>query len=265
MAYAVLQTSLTPPEPERLVRAFAALDRLTSLDAHAMARDAFGILVKGLSMAEALRLVQALDSQGILAEAVEEKEVPTLPPLKRLNRAEVRPEAFVAYDLVGRESAIEWSHVVMVAAGEVLRSEFKHLVEEHQRFLVGWPMALGSGMPIMVETVRAEHKDREERVYRLILELFLDIAPGRYHISAERFSFECLGERLSPRRAENFANFVRDCLARVPGAILNLGAQTLGRQKPAMVRYPSRHSFEEELVWLLWRHLVWPRRRGGGG
>jgi len=262
MAYAVLQTSLVKPEPERLVRAFTALDRLTSLDAHAMARDAYGILVKGLSVAEAARLVQALYSQDILAEMVEEKDLPSLPPAMRLHRAEVRPDAFVAHDLMGRANAVGWSHVVMLGAGEVLRTEFKHKVEERARLVVVNPLSIGGAGPGVMKVEEAEHKDEEERVYRSTLEVFINVAPGRYHITAERFNFGYLGERLSASRGRNYVEMVRDCLARATGAVLNMGAQALRSEPPSVVRYPSRHAFEEELVWLLWRHFVWPRQRG---
>lgn len=170
----------------------------------------------------------------------------------------------MAYGLTGRATAVEWPHVVMLGAGQVLRTEFEHKVKEHRRYVVVNPYIFSTGGVGMMETVRTEHKDEEERVFRFTLEAFVNVPPGRYHVSADRFSFEYLGERLSPSRAGNFANLVRDCLAHAGAAILNKGAMALRGDRPAMVRYPSRHAFEEELTWLLWRHFVWPHQREGG-
>jgi hypothetical protein len=44
--------------------------------------------------------------------------------------------------------------------------------------------------------------------------------------------------------------------------VLNRGAARLQREPGKLTTYPSKHAFEEEMVWLLWHHFVAPRQRG---
>jgi hypothetical protein len=101
-----------------------------------------------------------------------------------------------------------------------------------------------------------DHKDVEKEHMRLWLELFLDIAPARHHITAEKFNFGYLGDRLNPSRTRNYVSLVQDCLGCATGAILNRGAQRVSENPDALLQYPSKHAFEEETIWLLWRHFA---------
>jgi hypothetical protein len=112
--------------------------------------------------------------------------------------------------------------------------------------------------------VRYDHKDKEVEATRLTLEVFLDIPPGRYHIEADKFHFGYLGDRLSPSRERNYLALVRDCVGCARSAVLNRGALCI-TQNPdsiALAEYPSKHAFEEETVWLLWRHFAVGRSGG---
>ena len=249
MPYAIVQKSLDPPSVEQLRRAFRALPSLTDADAAIMLRDAFGILVERLELADAGRLLQALAAEGVAAEMVDQKSLPPLPPPRPLHRAECSAEAFVAYDHLGRAQPIEWPHVILIAAGAVALTEFKRIVEE--KIVYRHTDGRGGSMP----TVDIEQKDKEERNVRLILELFLDAAPGRFRIAAHEFSFAYLGDRLHPRGEQNYLSLVQDCLAGASGAVLNRGAQKVGEGAAAPFEYPTKHAFEEETIWLLWRHF----------
>ena len=246
MPYAIVQKSLEAPSVEQLVRAFRALPQLTDYDANTMAKDAFGILVQGLDLADAGRLLQALHAEGVEAEMVDGKSLPPLPPPKPLHRAECLPGAFLACDYLGRPAEIEWPHVILVAAGAVLLTEFKHTTRERLHHYDQ------DGIPVTV----TEHREKEEQNHRLILELLLDVAPGRYHIAAEKFNFAYLGERLSQSRAANYVALVQDCLRYATSAIGNRGAEAQRRDPRSLLKYPSKHAFEEETVWLLWHHFA---------
>jgi len=250
MPYAIVQNSLAAPPVEALVQAFRALPQLTDHDAASMAKDAFGILVGGLEMADAGRLLQALHAAGVEAEMVDEKSLPPLPPPKPCRRAAPLPEHLVASDHLGREHAIDWSHVILLAAGGVRGTEFKHVVKE--KVVAHRYQGSRSGVPV----VKTEHSDKAEEKVCLTLELFLDVAPGRYHIEADRFNFAYLGDRLGDSRTRNYVALVRDCLAHATGAVLNRGATAIGQETPRLLTYPSKHAFEEEIVWLLWRHFA---------
>ena len=63
--FAIVQRSLDVPEVGKLKRAFRAVKCLTPSDAHTLANDAFGILVKNLDITDAMALKGALQSEGI--------------------------------------------------------------------------------------------------------------------------------------------------------------------------------------------------------
>ncbi len=253
MPYAIVQKTLEPPSFEQLKAAFRALPQLTDVDAGPMAKDAFGILIQGLEMADAGRLLQALHAAGVEAEMVDEQSLPPLPPPRPCRRAQVRPDAFVAHDHLGRAHEIEWPHVILIAAGAVATRELKHVTEER---VVGYNAGASRyGAGEAAQIIRVDHKDIEEEHVRLWLELFLDIAPARYHITADKFNFAYLGDRMTSSRTRNYLALVSDCVGCASGAFLNRGAAAIGQEPPTMRKYPSKHAFEEETVWQLWRHF----------
>ena len=255
MPYAIVQKSLEPPPVPALAQAFRALPQLTDIDAATMAKDAFGILVQGLELADAGRLLQAMHAAGIEAEMVDHKSLPQLPPSRPCRRAAPSPEQLVACDHLGREQVFEWSRVLLLAAGGVRGTEFKHVARE--RIVPGSYHGQRGGEPV----TRTEHKDVAEEVVEMTLEIFLDVAPGRIHIEASRFHFGYLGDRLRDSRPHNYAALVGDCLAHAPDrAVLNRGAARLKQDPRKLMTYPSEHAFEEEVVWLFWRHFVAPRQ-----
>ena len=79
MDFAVVQESSDPPSVGRLRRAFESCAFLTSHDAITLARNAYGILVRGLSQANAHVLVRALGAAGVAATVVEQSTMATLP------------------------------------------------------------------------------------------------------------------------------------------------------------------------------------------
>jgi len=250
MPYAIVQKSLEAPPVQAMVEAFRALPQLTDIDAATMASDAFGILVRGLELADAGRLLQALHAAGIEAEMVDHKSLPPLPPPRPCRRAEPTPERFVPCDHLGRPQPVEWSHVILLAAGGVRGTEFKHTATE--KVVPGSRYGARGGEPV----TRVEHKDVAKDTVRLTLEVFLDVAPGRYHIEAHRFNFAYLGDRLHDERTHNYVALVQDCLRHATGAVLNRGAAAQKRDPRKLSTYPNKHAFEEEIVWLLWRHFA---------
>ena len=66
--FAILQRSLEIPDVERLKRAFRSVKCLTDSDAHTLARDAFGILVKNLSPTRFTRRLPGCCGSGWLVD-----------------------------------------------------------------------------------------------------------------------------------------------------------------------------------------------------
>ena len=249
MPYAIVQNTLDAPSVEAMAQAFKALPQLTDIDAATMANDAYGILVQGLELADAGRLLQALHAAGVGAEMVDEKSLPQLPPPKPCRRAEPLPEHLIAYDHLGRPLVFEWDRVILLAAGGVRDTEFKHVVKEKvTRHYHG----RGGGH----EVVTYQHDDKAVEQVKMVLEIFLSVAPGRLHIEAERFNFSYLGDRLHSARPANYAALVHDTLAGATRAVLNRGAERFKQDPRKLTIYPSKHAFVEEITWLLWRHFA---------
>jgi hypothetical protein len=259
MPYALMQHTLEPPPVEQLKAAFRALPSLTDLDAATMAQDAFGVLVQGLELADAGRLLQALNAQGIEAEMVDEASLPPLPPPRPCRRADPRPDAFVPCDHLGRPHELEWSKVILLAAGAVPMREMKHTTKQRVvGYSAGAPYgyhALADDSPYGGAITRTVHSDKEVESVKLLLDVLLAEAPGRYRIDAEKFHFGYLGERRAPNRTKNYLQLVGACLQNATGAVLNRGAEELLNDPTAVLQYRSEHAFEEETVWLLWRHF----------
>ncbi len=100
MEFAVVQESPDPPSVAQLCRAFESCAFLTKHDAVTLARNAYGILVRGLSRENADTLVRALEAAGVATTAVEQRALPALPAPKRLKRADCTGAALVVYVLL---------------------------------------------------------------------------------------------------------------------------------------------------------------------
>lgn len=244
MSYAIVQTTLIPPSVEQLQRAFRAVKFLTAVDAHILAKDAFGILVKDLTPENAAALQGALRAERVETEIVEECLLPELPPTKFLTRLDCAPEALVLYDPLGRSFRVEWGHLWMIAAGNVLLSEFV----EQRKVRRDFSRDGGDSAQPVIETVT-----REEQNYHLMLEIILSRRVARYSVKVERFNFAYLGERRTKSVASNFASLVRDLIEFAPHAALNQGAFCLRDNEGELFTYPSKSAFLEEITWLLWR------------
>jgi hypothetical protein len=250
--YAVLQQTLDIPDVERLKRAFRGQPGLVPADAHSLANDAYGILVKGQSAEDARSLCEALRREGVGTLVVAESELPVLPPTKFLHRVECLPDGLRVYDTIGRDFMVEWGHVMLIAAGSVRKSEFKRIEETSTvtRYTA-------SRTPVRETVTDVSYK--EQQLPQLMIELILGRAAARLSITADKQSgllFQYLGERRTASLPENFAVLVRDLARFAPHAMLNRGAFQLRDGTDQIFAYPSKNAFFEEITWLLWHWLA---------
>lgn len=245
MDYSIVQTTLEPLSVEALRRAFRVLPDLTDLDASSMARDAYGVLVDGLALEPASRLHEALKHQGIETQVVPSAGLPPLSPPRRLRRLDCGEDALTVYDALGRPERVDWSRVGLVAAGDVCLTTFSR-VETERVIYRGGPR--GGAYPIVLTDVT--HKESASHVP--ILEVHLETPPRRLHVKADEFQYNYLGAARMHSHVDNYLRVVLDVLRLAPRATLNRGAQSLRADGKTIYQYPSRHAFEEELVWLLW-------------
>ena len=242
MPYAVLQTNLNTPSNEQLARAFRSVPGLTPADAHILGRDAFGILVKDFSEAQAGALQGALRAEGVETEIVEQSLLPALPPTKFVHRLDCTPEHLLIYDPLEKTFALDWRHIMFIAAGQVRLTEFVHK-SELQFTATPNPGAL----------LRKTSVTTEERRFHLLGEIITTGAALRYSLAADKFNFAGLGERNMKNTVANFSLLVRDLIQFSAQAALNQGAEALSQDATKFFSYPSKNAFYEETVWSLWQ------------
>ena len=245
MNYAVMQKDLEPPPLDKLKTAFRALPFLTDIDAQTSANDAYGILIRNLSLPDATTLQEALAREGVETEIADQGELPTIPSAKAAKQAELLPDALVFCDSLGRKTPLAWNQVLLIAAGNVRVNEVRKVKDPLQG-----PQYHGSG--ISYDTV-SDIKSREESRYRLLLEILLADRSARYSITPEEFSFACLGSRQTKNVPENVTLLVQALAQFAPHAGLNRGAFFMCEMANELFPYPSKNAFSEEIIWLLWR------------
>lgn len=262
MNYAILQTTLDLPDFDKLRRAFRSVSSLTDADAHILGNDAFGILVKGKPLAEATTLQAALRAEGIETHVIPEDDLPALPPTKFLNRVAASPEALTICDPVGRSFAVEWGHVMLIAAGSVRTVDFTRTETSRP---VQRRHSLGLGTSYGYEDQETEVRFKEERNAHFLLEIILTRGVARYSINAGPAApllFRYLGERRTGSLAQNFALLVQDLMTYAPHAAVNRGAYSLREAGGSLFAYPSKNAFFEEITWLLWWLAMAERQDG---
>jgi hypothetical protein len=269
-SYCLVQANLDPIDPEVLKVAFRAVDELVDNDAYILSADAFGILANGLSAKTASTVAGELAKAGIAMEIVQEQQIPTSPGPHSMRRGGCSPEAFIATDSLGREVPIEWSKVLLVAAGMVPLREAKRVVQTRYkrplgplgvRITMGSGALMGLGAAVAAGYIQSKYAApdraisiRYKRESRGLLDVFINCEPYHYRIRADKFNFGGLGERISGKTMENFAQLVGDLTRYASGAALNRGAVAIREEGlEATFGYPSRHAFEEETIWLLYK------------
>jgi hypothetical protein len=239
-----MQKELAAPDCDQLIRAFRILPDLTSLDAQTVAKDAFGVLFKGLDVEAASLIQDALQKEGVQTEVVEESELPVIPPAKLVKQLEILPAHVALYDPMGRVFNLAWKDILIIAAGD-LRQEMKRPKAAPENLRV-------SGVGVSVD-VPIEPVAREKKYEQLLLEIVLSGGISRYSIQGGDFVFNHLQERLTTSVAENFSLLVKDLAQYAPHAGLNRGAYMICENSDEFFAYPSKSAFFEEITWLLWR------------
>lgn len=244
MSYAILQKTAEPFTLEQLKLACRGVPGFTEMDAPMLSKDAFGIIAKGLEWEAASAFVSSLEAQGVEAEAVDEADLPQLPPNRQVHRMDCLPEALMLYDPVGRSFPLEWKNVMMIAAGRVKMSDFNTV-------MMNLPKQVGREIMMVPQPMT-----KEERVEHLLLEIIITRGVLRYTVCADKpggFFFQYLGDRRVRDLTVNFNMVVQDLVKYAPEAILNCGATRIRDTPDQRFAYPSKTAFYQEITWMLWQ------------
>ncbi len=242
MKFALVQTSLDPISVEQLRAAFRGSARMTAADAHFVAMDAYGVLVRELEIGDASSLQLSLQNQGVETQVVAQDQLPQLPATKFLRKLECQAGGLVILDPLNRPITLEWRQLLLVAAGNVATTP-------SPAFPRTTVPGFGSTPPPSPTPPIDAHG---EPPLELVLEIVMGGGTTRYSVRAEQL--------LTPRSAPDqgrepqalFSSLTKGICAHAPKAILNRGAFLLKNSQPCLA-YPSRRSFHEEITWLLWR------------
>lgn len=257
LKYHVLQSGLDPLEPNSVRRAFARVKFLTKQDAYIVLRDAFGVLLKDLSFVEAEAVQEALAAEGVVTEIIAADSLPVLPPTHLSRRVELLDQGICVHDVIGRETLVEWDRIGLLAAGAVpvrvertvpppsgagvFDSDF--LVDSHSP----WGGVLGTGLAAAPSATRAETVERNTVDIVLI-----DGAERHTLLAEERLLSHALKRPCRGEVQPAFLDFVRRLASAAPNAWLNRGA-VVARDFGALMVYPTRNAYHEEMQWGLRR------------
>ncbi|MBA4147227.1 MAG: hypothetical protein H0X66_03865 [Verrucomicrobia bacterium] len=247
MTFAIVQSSLDIPDVESLKRAFRAVPTLTDVDAHILANDAFGILVKRKSAKHAQALIQSLRSEGIEAEMVADKLLPEMPETKFVRKLECTPDALILHDALGRPFPLPWEHIMLIAAGNVKLQKFNRISTERKVIRFD-----ARGNPHRV--TQTDYSSKEESRFEFLLEIILTRAILRYSVTVDKtMLFQFLGDQFNPKLDQSFGQLICQLTQFAPHAGLNRGAYYLRENAENVFSYPSKNAFHEEIIWLLWK------------
>ncbi|MEX2212581.1 MAG: hypothetical protein WD768_00540 [Phycisphaeraceae bacterium] len=242
MGHAILQTDQSPIAAEQLAKAFMSIDRYAPADGVKMARDSFGLIIDHLRAEEADRLSRALGKVGVDTRVVSDDVLFTMPPVKTTKRFDCLADHLLVYDALGRPITLSWDQVLVVAAGQVSLYEPKIIEVDRNAH-----SARGTDLPVTV----TDRSIRGEEVPRLVLDLIVLGEPARYRCEAQEMNYAYLADRQAGSVEGNFAVVLADMVSFASAATLNQGAVALLSDFENAFTYPSRKSFEREIVWLI--------------
>jgi hypothetical protein len=270
MGNVVLQKGLEAPPKDKMKAAFHGVPGLTPADAMMMCKNSLGILVRGLGQEQAQQVQAALAAQGVETEVVDQAELPALPPMRHVTRVDCTAESLMIFDPLGRSFPLNWSDIMLVAAGKVSVIEFKRV--STLSAMSSDPSA-GMGLGIVddllfknsgfrppgdrtVISTEPNYETKEEHHQRWTAEIVIRGGGLRYNFDADQplqplFSY--LRDRRTDDVTENFKLFVQDLCQSAPAAALNRGAYYLREGDTSTFVYSSKNSFYDEMTWLLWR------------
>jgi hypothetical protein len=255
MPFSLLLPDLTPPDTERLKRAFRSLSRWTEADAVRLAREAAGILVKSLSIEDAEALQRALQAEGLSVVVVDAAQLPTLPVPKAIRRLEFQPEALAIYDLLGRASQVPYPDLTLLSAGVVRRLGMTTKRVEREK------LTYDPIRGIHTKTV-TDVRHQVEDLTDVLLDIVSTVGAVRHRVEAGAFLFKYCFDRPDLDPVGKLGLLVRMLVERAPQAALNRGAAAVRDGQPREAAYASKVVLDDECVWRLWR-MRQPGSAGG--
>ncbi|MGD8862139.1 MAG: hypothetical protein PVI30_19160 [Myxococcales bacterium] len=243
--HALFLPGLEPPPRQRVTEALTGLQLAGAVDAARICQSAHGVLLDGLTRAQAETVRQALPELELRIG----EQAWLQPPARLLTRrATLQPRALVAHDVVrGDRTEVPWDDVILLSAGSF--PEDASAVSSAQLEKRGRRRDEQELSKLVLEDDPAI---RTASPARRVLDVVARGPVRRYRIEADRFDYRVLGERLQPSATRNFALLAREIMQRATGARHNPGMQRLLSEASQPQEYGSAQAFDRETSWLLW-------------
>jgi hypothetical protein len=245
MSFVLVQQDLTAPTPEQFRAAFRAIKGYTDADANKVAREAYGVLVRNLTLEHATAMQQTMAAQGTTTKVIPQEDIPRLPDPKVTRRVELAEIGLVVFDSVGRQSVLAWEHLAVIAAGLVPKVEMVKFETSETQIVVGGPAY------IQTKTIKSvAHKLQSD--HRRLLHLLEDGNAVRVEIDMDTLFYKYAMPDAPADPNQHFGELVRRLAERAPGASLNRGAAQLQAGETFPIPYASKATFADECTWLMW-------------
>ena len=233
--WAVVQESTAPLDVERVRAAFARTARWAPADAPTTVAGAHGILVDGVTQAEAEMLRDALAAEGVRVDVVA-SDLLALPPPRATTRMDVDDDGLHPRDQHGEVADVPWTDVVVVGAATVrARSTKRTYKPKRAHGLRG----IGPRAPAPDAELDVDVVDAEEIVAEVVLR-----DGRRLRATSTTFVF---GARVFDRPAA-FAALVAAIARRATDAALTAGAVD-ARDGRTVRRAKTPQALAREVAW----------------
>lgn len=264
-------------DPRIAVPILATSFDLTPTDCKRLVRLARGIIATDLPREKALRAIRDLRASGIRCLAVDQRNLPLLPPPKRITYAEWTPH-LMRFASPAECSPIEipWTEISLVFAGIIKAEEFRTIADS--KFFKSLPLIykiedeeakelLRKKLPELARQKAAIRKFdvasqpdsailddlevlKKERVFACA-DFIVEERTLRFRIVSNDFLYSYLGPLMKENSIENFKTLLDITTRCASSAVLNSGARSILEGKYTEALFEDMRAFENHQKWFL--------------
>jgi hypothetical protein len=256
--YALMNRNSEPVGQDTFAHAFRGVPGLTPVDAKVIGNPESGMLVRKLTLDQALALQANLKAVGSHTEVVPEIALPVLAESKIVRSLEFSAETLTLRDVMQQSTTIANQDFKLLAAGSVRTAAFSRRrieTQEVRAHTLHIPIhAFPLMIPIVQHETRVQYIARESEEWVLRAEIM--VVNQRFVIEGENFDYGCLGSAMTQDTATNFCLLVHELAGKFSPPLISRGVRSILADPPDFAYYPNKDAFDNELLWLLWREAT---------
>jgi len=258
--YALMNRSAAPVDQDTFASAFRGVPGLTPVDAKVVGDPECGMLIRKLTLDQAIALQTNLKAVGNNTELVAEAALPGLPEGRIIRSLQCSADTLTVRDPMQRSTNIAKQDFKLLAAGSLRTAAFSRRrietqeVRAHTLHIPIHPFPLM--IPIVQHETRVQYVQRESEEWVLRAEII--VANQRFTIEGENFDYGCLGSAMTQNVATNFCLLVHEVTCKFSPPLVSRGVRSILADPPEFGYYANKDAFHNELIWLLWREASKP-------